>query len=235
MDDPSVCGYPEQMQTRALRRLCPGLLPFVVLLDVLLYGQPAVSNRFEEEIRKFEEQDRAAFPKPGQILFLGSSSIRLWDLPRYFPGLDVINRGFGGSEIADSVYFMDRIVVPYRPRTIVFYAGDNDIASGKTAEQVARDFQAFSDAVHQRLPSTRIIYISIKPSPSRWALVETMREANRLIEAQARQTDFIRYLDIDSPMIGEDGRPKANLFVEDKLHLNDAGYTLWTSRLRPLL
>ncbi len=111
----------------------------------------------------------------GGILFVGSSSIVRWDVAKWFPNMPVLNRGFGGSQIADSVHFAERIIVPYRPRTIVFYAGDNDLASGKTPEQVLADFKAFVSKVRASSPEAKIIYVGIKPSIKRWSLIATVR------------------------------------------------------------
>ncbi len=191
--------------------------------------------RWDKDIAAFEQRDREKRPVQRAILFVGSSSIRLWDLPKYFPGLDVLNRGFGGSEIIDSVHFAPRIVLKYRPRIIVFYAGDNDIAAGKKPEQVARDFRAFIKAVRGELPETKIIYIAIKPSIQRWRLIDRIREANRQIEAICKAGQHLAYLDIATPMLGKDGKPRPELFRRDGLHLNDRGYRLWTALLMPHL
>lgn len=192
-------------------------------------------NQWENAIRAFEESDKSSPPPSGAILFVGSSSIRMWDLPSSFPELKVINRGFGGSQIADSVTFASRIVIPYKPKVIVFYAGDNDINAGKTPETVLKDFQTFVGIVRDKLPGTRIIFISIKPSISRWHLVEKMRTANKLIRTFAETEERLQFLDVDAPMIGPDGRPRRELFVADGLHLSPAGYRLWTSLLLPHL
>ncbi len=191
--------------------------------------------RWESTIQEFEKQDKTNPPPQGAVLFVGSSSIRMWPLKHCFPDLPVINRGFGGSFVEDSLYYADRIVLPYKPRVIVFYAGDNDIASGKTPEQVFHDFTTFVKKVHEALPKTRIIYIAIKPSIARWKLIDKMREANRLIQDFTRKDARLTFVDIDTPMTGPDGRPRRELFLEDGLHLNDEGYALWTSLIQPLL
>jgi lysophospholipase L1-like esterase len=192
-------------------------------------------NRWESKIRQFEAQDKKQTPPPGGILFVGSSSIVGWKLEEYFPDLPVINRGFGGSQIADSVHFAGRIILPYRPRIIVLYAGDNDVAAGKSAQRVLADYQQFVKTVHHALPHTRIVFIAIKPSLRRWQLVDTMRGANELIRAVTREDDRLAYVDIDTPMIGADGKPRKELFKADGLHLNAEGYQLWTSLVLPHL
>jgi len=192
-------------------------------------------NRWEPKIRQFEEQDQVKMPPADGILFVGSSSIVGWDVARWFPDLPVINRGFGGSQIADSVHFADRIVVPYRPRVIVFYAGDNDVASGKGPGRVLADYRRFVEKVHAALPQTRIVFVAIKPSLRRWHLVDTMREANRRIREVAEEDDRLVFVDVDAPMLGDDGKPRAELFKKDGLHLSDEGYKLWSSLVRPHL
>jgi lysophospholipase L1-like esterase len=193
------------------------------------------SGRWEKSIVAFEEKDKANPPPHHAVLFVGSSSILFWDVAKSFPGMDVINRGFGGSELADSVHFAPRIVLPYEPRTVVLYAGDNDLASGKTPEQVAADFREFTRVVLAKLPKTRIVNISIKPSPSRWKLVDKSRQANDLIAAHCNSDERLVYVDVTAAMLGADGKPKAELFRGDGLHLNAKGYEIWASLLKPHL
>ena len=192
-------------------------------------------NRWESAIQVFEKQDEKEPPPKGATLFVGSSSIVFWKLEEYFPGMQVINRGFGGSHISDSVHFADRIVIKHRPKAVVFFAGGNDIAAGKAAETVADDLKKFVAKVHSELPDTRILVISIKPSIARWHLVDTIRDANAHIEAFTKTSDCVEFVDVFPAMIGDDGTPRADLFVKDGLHLNDKGYTLWTSILTPYL
>jgi lysophospholipase L1-like esterase len=192
-------------------------------------------NRWEPRIRRFEARDAERMPPADGILFVGSSSIVGWKLEECFPDLPVINRGFGGSQIADSVHFAPRIILPYRPKIIVLYAGDNDVASGKSPRRVLADYQQFVKTVHDALPNTRIVFIAIKPSLRRWQLVCTMREANELIRAVTQKDDRLGYVDVDKPMIGGDGKPRKELFKADGLHLNAEGYKLWTSLLLPHL
>lgn len=197
--------------------------------------EKGAENRWEKTIRHFEEHDKKSPSPKNAILFVGSSSIRGWDLLKYFPGLKMINRGFGGSHIADSVEFVSRIVIPYEPEIVVLYAGDNDINAGKSPERVFGDFKAFVKVVHDNLPETRIVFIAIKPSIRRWGLVGRMRETNALISALIEKDNRLRYVDIDTPMLDIDGKPRAELFIDDGLHLSDAGYRLWTSLVLPHL
>jgi len=196
---------------------------------------PAQPQRWEKTIQAFERQDRLQPPTKRGIVFIGSSSIRLWDLEKHFPGLPVVNRGFGGSHIADCTYYAPRILLPLEPRIVVLYAGDNDIAAGKSPEQVFADFQEFVSTVHRALPATRIVFIAIKPSLARWKLVEKMRRANAWIRKAAGEDPLIDFVDVDAPMIGPDGKPRPELFREDGLHLNEKGYALWTRLLKPYL
>jgi len=198
-------------------------------------AEPQGPERWEPQIQAFEEQDLKNLPPQDAVVFVGSSSIRGWDLKRHFPELTALNRGFGGSQIPDSTYYADRIVIPYKPNRIVLYAGDNDIAAGRSPEQVASDFGLFVEKIHGALPEARIVFIAIKPSISRWALVEKMRAANEMIRTKCAEVGRLDYVDIDAPMIGGDGKPRAELFKEDGLHLNEAGYTLWTEILTPYL
>jgi lysophospholipase L1-like esterase len=215
------------------------LLAFLVsaLSLTSFYGAdaPADPGRWEKAIAAFERADHGKSPPKQAVLFVGSSSIRLWDLARSFPDTVMLNRGFGGSQLADAAHFVPRIVVPYEPRLVVLYSGDNDLAAGKTPDQVLADFRAFERAVHAGLPKTPILVLSIKPSLRRWALWERMQRANALIEACCRQDPRLRYLDVATPMLGQDGQPRPELFREDGLHLNDKGYALWASLLRPYL
>jgi lysophospholipase L1-like esterase len=192
-------------------------------------------NRWEATIQRFEAEDRKQFPPTGGVLFVGSSSIVGWDVKKHFPDLPAINRGFGGSQIADSVHFADRIVLPYEPKTIVLYAGDNDIAAGKGPSQVLADYQQFVARVHKRLPQTRIVFVAIKPSLARWKLVDEMRRANALIRAVAEKDPRLRFVDVDGPMIGPDGKPREELFRPDGLHLNAKGFELWSRLVLPHL
>jgi lysophospholipase L1-like esterase len=210
-------------------------LVFAFLL-VAVHSAAAETNRWDAEIAAFEAQDRTNPPPKNAILFIGSSSIRLWKtLAQDFPEHKVINRGFGGSQIADSVHFADRVVTAYKPRIVVLYAGGNDINSGKTPEQVASDFKAFVQRVHAQLPAARVAYISIAPNPARWAQVDRVRSANELIRDFTKTSPKLTFIDVFPHMLGDDGQPRPEIFVEDRLHMNERGYALWTKLMRPVL
>ncbi|HKQ37238.1 MAG TPA: SGNH/GDSL hydrolase family protein [Verrucomicrobiae bacterium] len=188
----------------------------------------AQTNRFEAEIRAFEASDRTNPPPKRGVVFVGSSSIRLWTtLAQDFPKQHVINRGFGGSEISDSIHYAKRIVIPYRPRLVVIYAGGNDIHAGKTPDTVFADFTNFVATLRATLPRTRIAYISIAPNPARWAEVDKVRAANRLIADYVHGHRNMEFIDVFPHMLGSDGQPRPEIYREDRLHMNEKGYALW--------
>ena len=200
------------------------------------WGAEAAHNfaRWEKDMAAFEQMDRTNAPPQGAVLFIGSSTIRLWStLAQDFPNQRVINRGFGGSEIVDSTHFAERIIFPYAPKTIFLRAGGNDIAAGKAPEQVFKDFQAFVTKVHSKLPETDIIYMSINATPARWALAEKEKALNALIAQAAPSMPRVKYLDASSVSLGPDGKPRPELFRSDRLHFNAAGYKLLAERVRP--
>ncbi len=197
--------------------------------------KPTGPARFENEIVAFEKLDtKNAVPENG-ILFVGSSSIRLWQTADAFPDLRVINRGFGGSTIPDVTHFADRIVFKYKPRTIVFYAGDNDIASGRSPDAVVADFQAFARSAHKHLPNTKLIYLAIKPSPLRWKMWAQSQTVNARIQKLTKKNDHDLYVDVATPILGEDGQPRKEFFRDDDLHMNAKGYDAWNKILAPIL
>jgi lysophospholipase L1-like esterase len=200
--------------------------------DVPVWAQ---ADRWAKDMAAFDAADRQAASATGGVVFVGSSSIRLWDLAHAFPDIRALNRGFGGSQIEDSIRYVDLLVIKHKPRTVILYAGDNDIADGKSPQQVAADFKAFVAKVHAALPATRIAFIAIKPSIARWPLVGRMREANALIRAHCDADDRLGFVDVDDPMLGWDARPRKDLFVDDGLHLSAEGYQLWATLVRPFL
>lgn len=193
------------------------------------------SPAWETDMQRFEAADAQSPPPRGGVLFIGSSSIRFWDtLAQDFPGVPVINRGFGGSELRDSTWYADRIIVPYAPRQILIYAGDNDLNAGRTPQQLRADFIAFVERVRRDLPKAKIAYISNKPSPSRAQLLPIQRAANTLIAAEAKRLG-VDYIDIFTPMLDASSQPDESLFIEDRLHMNRAGYVIWQRAIAPYL
>ena len=189
--------------------------------------------RFEKDIQEFLKQDQSCKPCSGGTLFIGSSSIRKWDLDRYFPGLTALNRGFGGSHLSDISYYADQILFPYQPSRIVIYAGDNDIGSGKPVDQVFSDFKILFERIRSELPNAELYFIAIKPSVKRWDQWSEMEQTNLKIrdELSMHAEGRYRFVDIASPMLGSDSSISQKWFIEDGLHLNDAGYNIWTSKM----
>lgn len=211
----------------------PFLAALALLVAPLLFAAP---EKWAAAIDTFTQADAKNPPPRGAVVFIGSSSIVKWtSLPHDFPGVKVINRGFGGSELADSAFYVDRIAIPYRPRMVVLYAGDNDLHAGKTPETVLADFKSFCGKIHAALPQTRIVFIAIKPSPSRWKIKDQVVRANALIAAECAKDKRHAFADIYTPMLNAQGEPRPELFVQDMLHLNEAGYSLWKPVVAPLL
>ena len=218
-----------------------GICLLVAVCSVTAFNSPQVhpaepeSNPWETTIRDFEQWDSKNSFVADAVLFVGSSSIRMWATRNCFADLPVINRGFGGSRISDVNHFASRIVLPYRPAAIVFYAGDNDIAAGKTPHAVFDDYRKFVGLVHADLPKTPIIFISIKPSLSRWSLWPAMSTANRLIRDFCKADSRLYFVDVANCLLASDGKPNSTLFLADNLHLNADGYRAWTEILRPVI
>lgn len=201
-----------------------------------------VDARWRESLEAFAAADQAHAPQQGGVLFVGSSSIRLWnDLEQQFepqlgqPPAVVIKRGFGGSRLSDVARYLDRLVLPYAPRLVIVYAGDNDLAEGASPQDVMQSFATLATGVRAALPETRIAYLSIKPSPLRAALMPAIQQANALIEHYAAGQPGMDYIDIYSRMLDEQGQPRAELFLQDRLHLNAQGYALWKQAIAPHL
>jgi lysophospholipase L1-like esterase len=228
-------AIPQTMvHARTMRSSLLALLAFLSLVfafapQLRAEPTPIPFARWEKEIAAFEAKDQEAPPPKGGIVFIGSSSIKKWTtLASDFPHHQVLNRGFGGSQIIDSVHFADRIVIPYAPRMVVFYAGGNDIHVGKTPEQVCSDFQAFVQTVRAKLPKTEIACISIAGNPARWAEVDQVRKLNALLEAYTKEQPGLKFINVFPRMLGSDGQPLPDIFVADRLHMNAAGYKIWT-------
>jgi len=190
--------------------------------------QSSTASQWDTEIQAFERADRANPPEPGGILFTGSSSIRLWtSLADHVPGLPVLNRGFGGSQIHEVTALADRVVLPYAPAVVLLYGGTNDIFLGRPAPQVVDDFKAFVARIHRTLPGTRIAFISIAPNPARWSLRPQFEQVNAAVGAWAAGAPLVDYIDVATPMLGGDGRPRPDIFADDQLHMNEKGYGIW--------
>jgi lysophospholipase L1-like esterase len=215
----------------ALALLSPQI-PVDLQVDRSLAGPPP----FESDIKRFEARDRVQAPEPGGVVFVGSSSIVRWTtLKADFPGVNCINRGFGGSAISDSVRYARRVVTKYKPRMVVFFAGTNDLASGKSPKTVIEDFKKFSGIVRQDLPDTELVFISITPAPSRRALWPAMKEVNSAVAALCRNGNNMRYIDFFDQFLGPEGEPRPELFVGDQLHMNPKGYAIWVAGLKDIV
>lgn len=200
------------------------------------FGKPAPDPaRYQPDIDKFAQADTHSHPAENAILFVGSSSIRGWKLDQWFPAQPTINRGFGGSHASDVAHFVPRIVWPYKPRLVVFYAGENDISAGASAEQVFASVKQFVYLTRQKQPGVPIVLIGIKPSPKRWDHRLEFRRANRLVQTWANRQHAITFVDVEPPMLDADGVVRGELFKSDRLHMNDQGYDIWATLLAPIL
>lgn len=189
---------------------------------------------YEAEIQAFEDRDSVMPPASGQVLFVGSSSIRMWkSLADDMRPMPVLNRGFGGSKTPEVLAVFDRIVLPYRPSIIVYYCGDNDLGADNTDSQAAADgFIAFAERVHQQWARVSVFYIAIKPSLARWNNWDAMHRANDIVRQYADEHDYVTFLDIATPVLTAGG-PRTDIFLGDGLHLNETGYQIWTGVIRP--
>ncbi|SNS03091.1 SGNH/GDSL hydrolase family protein [Hymenobacter mucosus] len=206
------------------------LLALRAVFPTLAQTNPPINpQQWANELRAFAQQDSSNPPPKNPILFYGSSSIRKWEtLKADFAGQPVLNRGFGGSRFPDALYFFDKLVVAYQPRQVVLYEGDNDIGSGATPQEVFQSFLAFEKLMQQKLPNVPLVFLAIKPSPSRWALYPKVQEANRLIKNYIEQhPKRLRFVDTATPLLGPNGRPRPQFYVSDSLHMTPAGYTVW--------
>jgi lysophospholipase L1-like esterase len=192
--------------------------------------------RWEKEIAAYEAADRKGPPPKGGILFIGSSTVRLWKtLADDFRGFKVINRGFGGSEIVDSTHFADRLIFPHEPRQVFLRAGGNDLHAGRLPKDVAGDFAEFVRVVRTRLPKAEILFIGLSPAPARWGEADKTRELNRLVRQMALEMPRVGFVDADTISLDPDGRARPELFVKDRLHFSPEGYRLLADRVRPFL
>ena len=192
------------------------------------------SNLWDKEIEAFGELDRKTVPARTDVLFVGSSSIRNWKtVASDFAGVKALNRGFGGSHLEDVIFYTPRIVLPYKPKLVVLYAGENDLTAGKSVARVFDDFNAFVIIVHNQLPKTRIIFISLKPSPARWKLREQFQQLNDLVKEKIGRDKRMQYVDVWAAMLGPGGEPRKDIFQSDGLHMNAEGYEIWQRMLEP--
>ena len=212
------------------------LIVFICFSMGFAFADEVDPSRFNDDIAKVEKRIARGDSKPGEVLFVGSSSIRLWDLKKSFPEQSYNNHGFGGSHISDVIHFFDRVVTPVKPSVIVFYAGDNDLAAKKTPETVVADYKRFMKLVDEKCPDCHaVVYIPVKPSIKRWEQRDVQMATNAAIAGLSVSNSKLHTVDIVTPMLGPDGTPRKELFAEDGLHLSRAGYEIWTRIVRDKL
>jgi len=192
-------------------------------------------SRFASSIDAFVEYDQKNYVPKNEILFVGSSSTRGWKSAEYFPGLKIINRGFGGSHMSDLIHYASELVLRHEPRIVVLYEGDNDVSGGKSAERVFADLEEFANMLWDTVPESEILFIAIKPSLARWDLWPIMNDANQMVAKWSETESRIHFIDIATPMLNAAGRPEASLFVKDGLHMTKKGYDIWSETLDPIL
>lgn len=191
---------------------------------------------FEKEIRNYEKQDSISMPAKGQILFIGSSSFRIWKtFATDLAGIAAINRGFGGSTMTDALYYFDRMVVKYEPSTVVVYEGDNDLNKGKSLEDLAKEYEDFSNRLKKALPKTKLVYLAVRPSLSRIAIVDKQKQFNSWLADYCKSQKGRFFLDMHSPFYLPDGTVMPDIFVADRLHLNEKGYLIFSSKIREFI
>ncbi len=221
---------------RAVATTSAAAAPAAVPAPAIVLPALAADDRWAKEMLAFAAEDAAHPPPERPIVFTGSSSIRLWkDLATDYPGLRVMNRGFGGSRVKDLVRHFDRVILQYRPRQVVIYSGTNDLNGGVPVDEVVADVRRVVDRINRELPETRVLFLSIALNPARWAKRDLMLEANAKVRAYLEQDQRNQFLDVNVVMLGADGLPKPDIFVADKLHMNRKGYELWAPLVRPWL
>jgi lysophospholipase L1-like esterase len=228
------------MRKRIFSSICLAFL-MLVMATLTSFGQtanqPTPLSPWSAELRNFARQDSLNKPPKAPIVFYGSSSVRMWQtLAMDFPGRPVMNRGFGGSRFPDAIQLFDKLVVAYQPRQVVLYEGDNDIGAGATPQQVYQSFQMFAELMRRKLPRTQLVFLAIKPSIARWEMYPKMQEANNLIRQYIEMNPKqLRFVDVGTPLLGPNGKPRPELYREDGLHMTRAGYEIWTRVLTPYL
>lgn len=197
---------------------------------------PVSSPQWAADMARFSAEDASRPPLDHPVVFTGSSSVRMWaSLAEDFPRMPVLNRGFGGSQLRDAIWYADEVAIRYQPRRIVLYAGDNDIDAGRSPDQVRDDFRRFVARIRRDLPGVPIAWLAIKPSLARIDQLPAQRRANALVRDVAARMQDVDFIDVATPMLGADGRPRAELFLDDGLHMNARGYALWRGIVAPYL
>ena len=223
-----------------MKKIFKYIAGLVFFLGVYVVASESYAQRpaFYDEIQGFRKQDSAAMPAKNSILFVGSSSIRMWtNIKDDFRMHSVINRGFGGSSLPDVIRYADEIIFHYQPAQVVIYCGENDLAASDTvtAQIVFDRFQTLFNMIRKKLPETAVAFVSIKPSPSRAHLLPKIIAANNLIKDFLKGQTKAAYIDVFNAMVDQQGNPKPELFVDDKLHMNQKGYAIWVEIIEPFL
>ena len=204
------------------------------LFNSLAHTKESTADPFLPQVERFLALDKETPPPHQAIPFIGSSSIKRWDTKAAF-SRHHLNRGIGGTGIKHLLCHADKILLPYKPKTIVIYSGDNDITHGQSPEQVFENFTKLHQLISKELPSSKIIFLSIKPSVARWALWDKMLEANQLIKDYCLTQNNIEFCDVSTPMLKSDSELNTSLFVQDGIHMNEKGYSIWEMTLKPFL
>ena len=207
----------------------------LVLLSFIFFSGNPDPGRFESEIEAFDSLNRVNPPAKGCFIFYGSSSIRMWkSLEDDFKTFPVVNRGFGGSQLSDALYYFDRVLVPWQPAKIILYEGDNDIATGKSPKKILNDLKLFYKMVHEKIPMAEVGILAAKPSPSRWDLKKKYEKTNSMLSKYCDMNESFTFIDVYNPML-LNGRPNPEYYIKDSLHMNAKGYELWTRLVKPFI
>ena len=223
---------------RTFRRPIRKAIVFICFLVLGSCSIPFAQPRFAADIDKFLKADSINFPPANAIVFTGSSSFTKWtDVRDYFPGYPIINRGFGGSILPDVIRYANKIIIPYKPKQVVIYCGDNDLASSDTvtAQIVLDRFKELFFIIRNQLPNTNVVFVSIKPSPSRERLLTKVQAANTLVKNFLATQKNTGFADVYHPMLGPDNLPVKDLFLDDMLHMKPNGYVIWQKVIQPYL
>ncbi len=222
----------------SLRLVPTNMKKICFVLALIVFTSSADAQPFIDEINAYQHEDSINPLRRNPILFVGSSSFRLWkDYQSYFPGYTIMNRGVGGSSLPDIIRYTDQIIIPYQPRQILIYCGENDFASSDTvtAAMVVGRFRELFTKIRKQLPKVPIAYVSIKPSPSRAMHREKSIEANEAIRQYLSVQSKASFINVWDVMLGEDGKPLPDIFLKDSLHMNAQGYTIWQKQITKYL
>jgi lysophospholipase L1-like esterase len=214
----------------------------IIVIALIAFGTSPLKAQqsfpYWNEVQKFKKQDSVKFPAANQILFIGSSSFTKWtDVQQYFPAYPILNRAFGGSTLLDLILYRYDILYAYQPKQIVIYCGENDFAASDTVtvQTVANRFQLLFQLIRSKYKNIPVAYVSMKPSPSRTLLLPKFIQANQLIKKYLATKNNTAYIDVYSHMLNADGKPMANIFLQDQLHMNATGYAIWKKIIQPYL